>query len=83
MSGRALKDLREVGASPDDIHSRADTYRSKWPDVSLTPSALARRWAECGVQKGRKSEPKGFDGIRSAINGQQERYTEAGRLDRS
>lgn len=44
---KAVKDLRTVGASPDDVAQRAKVYRVRWPDVSLTPTALARRWAEC------------------------------------
>jgi hypothetical protein len=44
---RALKDLRGAGATPDSIHQRAVVFRTRWPSVSLTPTALARRWAEC------------------------------------
>ncbi len=44
---RALKDLRAVGATPDEIHRRAGQYRQMWPAVTLTPTALARHWAEC------------------------------------
>jgi hypothetical protein len=44
---RAAKDLREVGATPTTIGARAFVFRERWPDVSLTPTALARRWGEC------------------------------------
>lgn len=43
---RAVADLRRCGATPDDIAHRARVYRVRWPDASLTPTALARRWAE-------------------------------------
>lgn len=45
--GKAVKDLREVGASPVAISARAQVFRRRWPEASLTPTALARRWAEC------------------------------------
>lgn len=44
---RAVKDLRELGATERDIVIRATVFRRRWPDASLTPTALARRWPEC------------------------------------
>lgn len=48
----ALKDLRAVDATPDEIHQRAEAYRRMWPTVTLTPTALARHWAECVPRAG-------------------------------
>lgn len=44
-TNHALKDLRSVGADPDDVLCRAQVYRRMFPTAALTPSALARRWA--------------------------------------
>ena len=44
---RAVADLRTIGATPNDIRRRAAIYRGQWPNVSLTPTALTRRWSEC------------------------------------
>lgn len=44
---RAVGDLRKLDVLPDEVHHRAAAYRLRWPDASLTPTALARRWAEC------------------------------------
>jgi hypothetical protein len=44
---RAVKDLRDIGATPGEIRRRAAIFRGQWRDVSLTPTALARRWSEC------------------------------------
>ncbi|MCA1572725.1 MAG: hypothetical protein LC798_21005 [Chloroflexi bacterium] len=44
---KARKDLADVGANPSEVHRRADIYRQRWPETSITPSALARHWAEC------------------------------------
>lgn len=41
---RALADLRKVDAEPVDVRDRADVYRRRWPNVSLTPTALVKHW---------------------------------------
>lgn len=42
----AAKDLRDIGAPPEEILARGAAFRRLWPNVSLTPTALARRWSE-------------------------------------
>lgn len=51
---KALKDLREIGATPEAVHAHARAFAKKWPTVSLTPTALVRRWNECVVVEKRK-----------------------------
>lgn len=41
----ALKELREIGATPTDIEAKAKVYRKTWPDATLTPTALVKHWA--------------------------------------
>lgn len=43
---KAAAELRGLKATPDEIRDHARAFRRRWPDVSMTPSALARRWAE-------------------------------------
>ena len=43
---RALKDLRSVGAEPDDVPRRAAIYRRTYPRNTLTPAALAKHWPQ-------------------------------------
>lgn len=43
---RAVADLRAIEAGPDDIVAKAAAFRRTWPTVSLTPTALVRRWGE-------------------------------------
>ena len=43
----AVKSLRSAKATPGEVTARAACYRARWPHVSLTPTALARRWTEC------------------------------------
>ena len=44
---KARSDLAACNATPDMVQERAGVYRMRWPNVSLTPTALARRWSEC------------------------------------
>lgn len=47
---RALKSIREQAEIEDDylladeIHTRAKMYRQVWPELTLTPNALAKHW---------------------------------------
>jgi DNA-binding transcriptional ArsR family regulator len=42
---RAASELREIGATPEEIRRRVRRYRETWPKVSLTPNALAKHWS--------------------------------------
>lgn len=44
-ANRALAELRSVGADGDELQARARRYRQRWPDMELTPTALAKHWA--------------------------------------
>lgn len=41
---RATRQLREVGAEPPMIRGFAIQYRDHWPNVDLTPQAIASHW---------------------------------------
>lgn len=43
--GKAVSELKQVGATPDDVAERARAYRKEWPDVELTPQALTSNWS--------------------------------------
>lgn len=42
---RSVKELREAGATPDAVATRAAAYRKAYPNAACTPSALAKHWA--------------------------------------
>lgn len=47
-SGRiavAVKQLKDIGATPADVSERAVQYRKTWPNVTLTATALAANWS--------------------------------------
>lgn len=41
----ALKQIRAVGAIPDDIRRRAEVFNQRFQNATLTPTALAKHWA--------------------------------------
>jgi len=44
QANRALKELREVGATADEVFRRAEVYQSMYPNNTLTPAALSKHW---------------------------------------
>lgn len=51
---RAVRDLKEVGATRAEILRRASVYADRFSGASLTPTALVKWWAEMG----RKTLPR-------------------------
>lgn len=47
---RACRELKELTATAASIEAHARAFRTRWPTVSLTPTALVRRWNECVSQ---------------------------------
>lgn len=43
---RAVGDLRKLQAHPLEVARRGAMFRKHWPGITLTPTALARRWGE-------------------------------------
>jgi hypothetical protein len=41
---RAVKELKTVGATADEVRVRAIEYRVRMPEMSLTPMALVKHW---------------------------------------
>lgn len=52
---KALKELREVGATPQDIEARAKAYRTKYPEAAITPTALTGNWS--ALQTAKQANP--------------------------
>ncbi len=45
----AVKDLKDIEATPGQVTLRARKFQQQWPTASLTPTALVRRWSELGT----------------------------------
>jgi biotin operon repressor len=48
---KAVKELREIGVTPDQVGGRAAAYRKTYPDAPLTPMALTKHWASLAPAK--------------------------------
>lgn len=69
--GKLVKVLKESDATPEEIFARAQTYRMKFPQATLTPTALVNRWSECDPSRvemnGLKGVvPQGWNAIKAA-----------------
>jgi biotin operon repressor len=45
---KALKELREVGATEQQVRHKAKAYRTQYPNATLTPTALVKHWSSFG-----------------------------------
>jgi hypothetical protein len=68
---RAVKALKESGATAEQIYARAASYKVKFPNVAMTPIALASHWSELdgtvsSVQPQLPAVPKGWNAIKQA-----------------
>jgi len=59
--GKMVKELKELGASPQEITVRCARYRSKWPNVTLTDTALVAHWSKFGAPLTEIFGPDGDD----------------------
>ena len=58
---KAVKELREVGATPDDITTKAKAYRTQYPNATLTPTALIKHWSSFATIEKQQSRPSIWD----------------------
>ena len=50
-ANNAVKQLRDIGASPEGIKARARKHREAWPQATCTPASLAKNYAQLGSQQ--------------------------------
>lgn len=55
--GKAVAELRQAGATPDEVLVRSRRYREEWPDAELTPLALAKHWPRFAAPRKRTPAP--------------------------
>lgn len=56
----ALKQLRQVDATPGQVTLRARRYRERFREAPLTPTALAKHWASLENGASREDDPMGW-----------------------
>jgi len=69
--GKLVRVLSESDATPEEIFARAMAYRNKFPQATLTPTALVNRWSECDPARMEMSGlkgvvPQGWNAIKAA-----------------
>ena len=42
---KAVKELKDIGVTADQVGGRATAYKKQYPDAALTPMALTKHWA--------------------------------------
>jgi DNA-binding transcriptional regulator YhcF (GntR family) len=42
---KAVKELREIDATDEQVHATAKAYRQQYPNATLTPTALVKHWS--------------------------------------
>lgn len=47
---KAVKELRDIAATPAEIEAKAADYRKTWPDITLTPTALVKHWGQLAAK---------------------------------
>lgn len=66
---KAIKALKESGATVDQIIIRSKIYKQKFPNVAFTPIAFASHWSELdpdNYQSNAQQVPTGWDAIKEA-----------------
>jgi biotin operon repressor len=58
---KAVKELREVGATEHDITAKAKAYRTQYPNATLTPTALIKHWSSFTQIEKQQSRPSIWD----------------------
>ena len=56
MYGKAAKELRDAGATPEDIVDRATLLVEAWGPTKLTINSLLKHWARFGAAAGQLTE---------------------------
>src|SRR5207237_3441524 len=51
VRGKTHKQLKVLRIGPVEVHERCAEYRRRWPDMSLTDSALLKHWSSLAEAK--------------------------------
>lgn len=81
----AVKELKDVGATPEQIYQKIEIARVMWPDLKPTANQIASRWAELTLDGadlivGKKARDRHLDQYRSDQNNLRREQEEFQRL---
>jgi len=69
--GKAVKNLKAIDATPDEVLAHCANYRATWPDIDLTPESLVKHWSRMAQPPARS--PTALNGQRSNAEVKEER----------
>ena len=52
---KAVKELKDIGATPDHVGDKARAYRRQYENATLTPMALVKHWPSLTVKQRKKT----------------------------
>jgi biotin operon repressor len=58
---KAVKELREVGATSEQVKHKAKAYRAQYPNATLTPTALIKHWSSFAELEKKHARPSVWD----------------------
>ena len=58
---KAVKELREVGATSDQVKHKAKAYKAQYPNATLTPTALIKHWSSFAELEKKHARPSVWD----------------------
>ena len=58
---KAAKELREVGATEEQVRHKAKAYRAQYPNATLTPTALIKHWSSFAELEKKQQRPSVWD----------------------
>ena len=58
---KAAKELREVGATSEQVKHKAKAYRAQYPNAALTPTALIKHWSSFAELEKKQQRPSVWD----------------------
>jgi len=54
---KATKELREVGATEEQVRHKAKAYKAQYPNAALTPTALIKHWSSFAQLEKKQQRP--------------------------
>jgi len=57
-TGRVVRDLKQKGATPEEIERRLQLYRREWPKAADTPEAILKHWDRYGEERGESDQQR-------------------------
>jgi biotin operon repressor len=58
---KAVKELREIGTTEEQVRHKAKAYRAQYPNATLTPTALIKHWSSFAELEKKHQRPSVWD----------------------